>query len=197
MRINFICLLIFPLVLNAFEAKVKRIEGPNIIYVSNEDGLRKITLYATKAFGNKQANTNSKNYLSSLILNQIVTIKQINPISSIVYLQAIDINQNMVERGFLLSNTKQSSRYFADEQEAKNKRFGNWGLFKPDYNPNYPNNHPNCSHQNCNPCYQNCQQKPRPKPPLCNQNNCNTTKPKKENSLSIDANININYNYRR
>lgn len=213
MKIFILIFLPFLLQASTFEALVKRIESPNVVYVSNKDGLRQIRLYGTKAFSNnKQANQNSKNYLASLIGGKTVKVRQITPVSGIIYLDDIIVNLKMVDSGFLLSNVKENNLYFANEQDAKNDKRGNWSLILPVNNYYYTNNYyygngrpPNCNGRPCpppkpplcngKPCPPpNCNGQPcPPRPPNCQGNSCQN---RPQNGINISFSINGSYQIR-
>ena len=125
-------ILLLPLSLFAFSAKVIKISDGDTITVLSGKEQTKIRLYGIDAPEKKQDyGQKSKQFLASLIAGQMVEVEpkgkdRYKRTLGTIYLNGKDINAQMVANGYAWAYRKFSKKYTAQEGKAKKQGLGLW-----------------------------------------------------------------------
>lgn len=130
-------ILLLPLSLFAFSAKVIKISDGDTITVLNGKEQTKVRLYGIDAPEKKQDyGQKSRQFLASLIAGQMVEVEpkgkdRYKRTLGTIYLNGKDINAQMVLNGYAWAYVKYSRIYVDHEKMAREKKLGLWQSSNP------------------------------------------------------------------
>lgn len=126
-------ILLLPLFLFALSGQVVKIsDGDTITILTQEKQQVKVRLYGIDAPEKKQPyGQKSKQFLSNLIAGRSVEIQEkgkdrYKRVLGIVYLDGLDINEQMVLNGYAWAYVKYSKIYASQELKARSQNLGLW-----------------------------------------------------------------------
>lgn len=130
-------ILLLPLSLLAFSAKVVKISDGDTITILQNKEQTKVRLYGIDAPEKKQDyGQKSKQFLASLIAGQVVEVEpkgkdRYKRTIGTIYYKGQDINAQMVLNGYAWAYVKYSRIYVDHERLAREKKLGLWQSSNP------------------------------------------------------------------